>query len=120
VPKKKHPKRRGPRAATTLSPTSTPEHAPPASPPRATMRPPASPPRPLGGEPTSLPRLLTVDEVADLLRTTRKAVYALVYRGALPGVIRLSRRLLIDQATLVQFLGQRQEVSLTTQPGDQR
>ena len=35
---------------------------------------------------------LTVDETASLLRTTRKAVYALIERGQLPGVTRLGRR----------------------------
>lgn len=42
----------------------------------------------------SLPMLLTVDDAADLLRTTRRAVYAMVERRQLPGVIRLRRRVL--------------------------
>ena len=33
-----------------------------------------------------LPRLLTTQEVAELLRTSRKAVYVMVERGQLPGV----------------------------------
>ncbi len=90
---------------------------------------PASPPTPLAimpkrlvgaaPGPAPLPHLLTVDEVAELLRTTRKAVYASIARGVLPGVIRLSRRLLIDRAALVEWLEQRRAVSLTVQ-GDQR
>jgi excisionase family DNA binding protein len=43
---------------------------------------------------TTLPVLLTVDDAADLLRTTRRAVYAMVERRQLPGVVRLRRRVL--------------------------
>jgi excisionase family DNA binding protein len=37
--------------------------------------------------------LLTVDDAADLLRTTRRAIYAMLERRQLPGVIRIRRRL---------------------------
>jgi len=60
-----------------------------------------------------------VEEVADLLRTSRKAVYSRIHRGAIPGVIRVSRRLLIDGSVLVEWLNERRTVSLNTQ-GDQR
>lgn len=53
-----------------------------------------------------MPTLLTVDEVADLLRTTRTAVYALVARGQVPGVTRLGRRVLIRADELVEWLDQ--------------
>ncbi len=43
----------------------------------------------------SLPLLLTVSETATLLRTTRKAVYAMIERGLLPGVTRIGRRVLV-------------------------
>ena len=43
----------------------------------------------------SFPRLLTANETADLLRTSRKAVYAMAERGQLPGVTRIRRRLLV-------------------------
>jgi excisionase family DNA binding protein len=55
----------------------------------------------------SFPVLLTVDETADLLRTTRKAVYALVERGQLAGVRRLGRRILVDRAELLDSLTER-------------
>lgn len=48
-----------------------------------------------------IPMLLTVEEVAAALRTTPKAVYALVARGELPGVVRYGRRLLFDASALV-------------------
>lgn len=53
-----------------------------------------------------LPVLLTVDEAASLLRTTRKAVYAMVERKQLPGVVRLGRRVLIRTEVLLDSLSQ--------------
>ena len=50
---------------------------------------------------SSLPYLLTVAEVAELLRTTPKAVYTRVERGLLPGVVRDGRRLLFLRDTLL-------------------
>ena len=41
----------------------------------------------------SLPLFLQVEEVADLLRVSRKAVYAMVERDEIPGVLKLGRRL---------------------------
>jgi excisionase family DNA binding protein len=51
--------------------------------------------------------LLTADDVAVLLRTTRKAVYALIERRQLPGVIRLGRRLLVNRQALLHWLHQK-------------
>ncbi|MCA9650202.1 MAG: helix-turn-helix domain-containing protein [Myxococcales bacterium] len=59
--------------------------------------PPPSPPQPL-------PTLLNVSEVAELLRTTPASIYDMVRRGRLPGVIRVSRRILVDRAALGQWL----------------
>lgn len=55
--------------------------------------------------------LMTAVEVADSLRTTRKAVYAMVARGHLPGVVRLGRRLLFCRPTLVRWLHEKRAVS---------
>lgn len=57
--------------------------------------------------PESLPLLLTVAETATFLRTTRKAVYAMVERGLLPGVTRLGRRVLVRSDDLLDWLDQR-------------
>ena len=53
------------------------------------------------------PFLLTVDEAAALLRTTRKAVYAMVERSQIPGVIRIGRRVLFRAADLLHWLDQK-------------
>jgi excisionase family DNA binding protein len=55
---------------------------------------------------------LTVDEAADLLRASRKAVYSMIARGQLPGVTRLGRRVLIRSADLLHWLGQKSAPSL--------
>ena len=50
---------------------------------------------------------MTVSEVADLLRKTRKAAYTMVERGQLPGVVRIGRRVLISESDLVEWLRQK-------------
>lgn len=55
---------------------------------------------------TPTPVLLTADEAADLLRTTRVAVYAMVGRGQIPGVTRLGRRVLFRTQDLLDWLDQ--------------
>lgn len=52
----------------------------------------------------TLPILLTVDEAADLLRTTRRAIYAMIARHQLPGVVRIRRRVLVRSADLLDWL----------------
>jgi excisionase family DNA binding protein len=37
---------------------------------------------------------LTVDEASDLLRTSRRAIYAMIARRQLPGIVRIRRRVL--------------------------
>jgi excisionase family DNA binding protein len=53
------------------------------------------------------PILLTVDEAAALLRTTRRAIYAMVERRQLPGVIRVGRRVLLRAHDLLHWLDQK-------------
>ena len=64
------------------------------------------------GSTAGLPQFLTVDEVAALLRTSRKAIYAMVERGQLPGVTRVRRRLLVRAEELVDWLNQSRVPSL--------
>jgi excisionase family DNA binding protein len=59
-----------------------------------------------------LPALLTVAETADLLRTSRHAVYAMLERGQLPVPLRIGRRLLLRQDELLHWLHQKRAPSL--------
>jgi len=59
----------------------------------------------------SLPLLLTVDEAADLLRTSRRAIYAMIARHQLPGVVRIRRRALVRSADLLDWLHQKRAPS---------
>jgi excisionase family DNA binding protein len=58
-----------------------------------------------------LPLLLTVDEAAVLLRTTPRAIYAMVARGQLPGVTRIRRRALLRAEDLLHWLDQKRAPS---------
>ena len=59
-----------------------------------------------------MPMLLTVADAANLLRTTRRAIYAMLERRQLPGVIRIRRRVLIRSAELLEWLDQKRAPSL--------
>ena len=48
--------------------------------------------------------LLRVGEVADFLRTSPKAIYSMIERGLLPGVVRIGRRVLVKRTDLLDFL----------------
>ena len=61
--------------------------------------------------PAGLPVLLTVDEASDLLRTTRRAIYAMIERRQLPGVIRVRRRVLLRADDLLDWLDQKRAPS---------
>ena len=58
-----------------------------------------------------LPMLLTVDEAAELLRTTRRAIYMMIERRQLPGVVRIRRRVLVRADDLLQWLDQKRAPS---------
>ena len=60
----------------------------------------------------AMPLLLTVSETATLLRTSQKAIYAMVERGQLPGVTRIGRRVLVRSADLLDFLDHNSAPSL--------
>lgn len=61
---------------------------------------------------TQSPSLLLVSEVAALLRTSPKAIYAMIERGLLPGVVRIGRRVLVQQDDLVEWVRQKSAPSL--------
>ena len=52
----------------------------------------------------SLPLFLQVEEIADLLRVSRKAVYAMVERDEIPGVMKIGRRLRFRRDVLEAWL----------------
>jgi excisionase family DNA binding protein len=71
---------------------------------------------PLPSSLDALPSLLTIAEVATVLRTSRKAVYAMAERARLPGVTRVGRRLLVRRDDLLSWLDERRAAS----PGGSR
>ena len=83
-------------------------------PPRSTSE--TNPPNPVGAsnaleddaheEPQSA--VLTVDELAKVLRVDRKTVYNLIARGELPGVRRLGRAVRIHRDAVLGWLAQGQ------------
>jgi excisionase family DNA binding protein len=56
--------------------------------------------------------LLTTTEVAELLRTSRKAIYAMIERAQLPGIVRIGRRVLVREDALLDWLRQKSTPSL--------
>lgn len=52
------------------------------------------------------PALITVSEAASLLRQSVEAVYKMIQRGHLPGVLRIGRRIRVDSRVLVEWLNQ--------------
>lgn len=67
--------------------------------------------RPVVQAPATLPALLTADDAAQLLRTTRRAIYVMVERAQLPAPVRIGRRLLLRQDDLARWLEEKQQVS---------
>jgi excisionase family DNA binding protein len=59
----------------------------------------------------SLPVLFTVDEAAALLRTTRRAIYAMIERRQIAGAIRIRRRVLFRADDLLHWLDQKRAPS---------
>lgn len=59
----------------------------------------------VGARVEDLPLLLTMDEAAEVLRTTRAAVKKRVCCGLMPGVIRDGRRVLIRRDELLKAYG---------------
>lgn len=66
----------------------------------------------IGADLEHLPPLLTVGELASLLRKSPKAIYTMHERGLLPGAIRVRRQLLFSRSALVRWLDQNRVPSL--------
>jgi excisionase family DNA binding protein len=60
-------------------------------------------------DPSELPYLLRPEEVASLLRVTRKAVYCMVDRGQLPGVTKIGRRVRFHRDSILRWLERQQQ-----------
>ena len=58
-------------------------------------------------ESATLPRLLKVDEAAAILRVSRKAFYALIARGHVPGVVRYGSSIRIRSRDLLDSANQK-------------
>ena len=61
---------------------------------------------------SAAPEFFTLREVADMLRTSRPAIYAMVARRQLPGVTRVNRRILVERQPLLDWLRERRAPSL--------
>ncbi|WP_308197559.1 helix-turn-helix domain-containing protein [Anaeromyxobacter soli] len=66
-----------------------------------------------------LPLLLTAEELAVVLRTSRKNVYEMVRLGQLSGVVRVGRKVLFRRDRLLDFLAEREEQPVSSL-GDRR
>lgn len=59
----------------------------------------------------TLPVLFTVEETAEILRTTQRAIYVMIARRQLPGLTRLGRRVLFRADALLDWLDQKRAPS---------
>lgn len=59
-------------------------------------------------DPPSRPDVLTVDELAELLRLERKTVYACIARGEIPGVRRLGGAIRVHREAVLRWLAEGQ------------
>jgi excisionase family DNA binding protein len=53
-----------------------------------------------------LPQVLTVEEVADLMRVDRKTAYAAIAEGGVPGVRRIGRCIRVSRDVFIRWLEQ--------------
>jgi excisionase family DNA binding protein len=52
----------------------------------------------------ALPQVLTVEEVADLMRVDRKTAYSAIAGGGIPGVRRIGRCIRVSRDELLRWL----------------
>ena len=60
----------------------------------------------VGGASNMLPQVLTVEEVADLMRVDRKTAYAAIADGCVPGVRRFGRCIRVSRDVFLRWLEQ--------------
>jgi excisionase family DNA binding protein len=58
--------------------------------------------------PSALPQVLTVEEVADLMRVDRKTAYSAIAEGGIPGVRRIGRCIRVSRDELLLWLSEGQ------------
>jgi len=59
----------------------------------------------------TFPELMTPAEVAEAIRKSRKAVYAMNERGLLPPPVRIGRRILFYRSDLIRWLQKKRAAS---------
>ena len=64
---------------------------------------------PVGGD--GLPAVLTVEELAALLRVNRKTLYAAIAQGAIPGVVRVGNTIRVARDPVLLWLSGEGRVS---------
>lgn len=67
--------------------------------------------------PEQPPEVLTADEVASLLRVSRKTVYAFFKKGEIPGGRRIGAALRFSRTRVLQWLAEGQERALRSPRG---
>jgi excisionase family DNA binding protein len=67
---------------------------------------------PVNRGPQRLATPLTAVDLAEILRTSRTAIYAMAERAQLPGIVRIGRRLLFREDALLEWLRQNTAPSL--------
>ena len=72
--------------------------------------------RPEVGSVADRDRLMTADDVATLLHTSRAAIYKMVARQQLPGLMRLGRKVYFHRASLLHWLDQNRTPTPTGGP----
>ncbi len=55
-------------------------------------------------EETGLPPVLTVDELASLLRVNRDTIYKAISEGKIPGIQKIGRRIRISRDAVIEWL----------------
>jgi excisionase family DNA binding protein len=69
--------------------------------------------------PETLPEVITVPELAALLRVSKPTAYAAVKRGEIPGLIKIGNCLRLNRAAVLAWMGEKQGCVPRDTGGDQ-